>query len=134
MDDSPGHARTPFILFVGGAPILLPLKEKLREKNLTVFQCNNAEEALYAIEKFQFGLILIDLLVPGGFSGYDLCRKFKESERTEETPIVLLCDHPLPMEVTFGYSFDLKAERLMLPPFDLEDISRQICRIFRPDG
>ncbi|HEY5600102.1 MAG TPA: response regulator [Candidatus Manganitrophaceae bacterium] len=132
MDRFAKDLRTRLLLFVDKAPALLPLKRRLRRRNLIILECPEAEKALSAVPRFEFDLILIDLLLPGDFSGYDLCRRLKENDLTRAVPIFLFCDHPLPFEVTRSYTFELKAQRLIIPPFDPETIDRQICRLLWP--
>jgi response regulator RpfG family c-di-GMP phosphodiesterase len=120
------------LLFVERAPILLPVKKTLRKQNWFIFECPSPEQALHLLQVFQFDFILIDLFLSGQLSSYDFCKKLKENSRTERLPLFLFCGHPLPLEIARNYLFELKADRLILPPFEPAHLYQQICLILQP--
>jgi DNA-binding response OmpR family regulator len=118
------HERS--LLFFESSPNLLPIKGELRKRGFLIFECRTSAEVQFAIVWFPIDLILIDLLIPGEPSGYEVCRQLREGRQIESIPVFLFCDHPLPVQVTQSYSYELKAERLLLPPLDPVYIARQI--------
>lgn len=118
--------RTPSLLFFDSSPHLLPIKGELRRRGFLLFECRTPAEVRFAAAWFPISLILIDLLVPGEPSGYEICRQLKGNREAGSIPIFLFCDHPLPVQVTQSYFYELNAERLILPPFDPVYIARQI--------
>lgn len=130
--DDPMEGPTSSLLFVESEPLLLPLKSSLRKRRLFVFESRSSETALHITRHFRFNLIFVDLLIPSRLSGYDLCKKLREDPLTWKTPIFLFCNHSLPPIIVDDYFFELKAERLILPPFNLEEVSRQICLLLQP--
>jgi putative two-component system response regulator len=49
----------------------------------------SGEEALGIINKSEFDLILLDVMMPG-LNGYDVCKKIKAGDSNQETPIIFL--------------------------------------------
>lgn len=122
------------LLFFESSPNLLPIKGELRRRGFLIFECRTSAEVRFAVARFPINLILIDLLVPGEPSGYEMCRQLREERRMDAIPIFLFCDHPLPVQVTQSYFHELKAERLILPPLDPIYIARQIGLTLRHPG
>lgn len=118
------HERS--LLFFESSPNLLPIKGELRSRGFLIFECRTPAEVYFAVAWFPINLILIDLLIPGEPSGYEVCRQLREDRRIGSVPVFLFCDHPLPVQVTRSYCYELKADRLILPPLDPVYIARQI--------
>lgn len=129
--DSIARERKRAVLFFDSSPSLLPLKRALRERGLLLFECRTPAELLFAARELPVALILIDLLVPGEPSGYDLCRRLRSEPRVASAAVYLFCDHPLPIQVTQGYAYDLGADRLIVPPIDPVYLARQISLAVR---
>lgn len=132
MDDLNG-ANMRSLLFIDRSPVLLPLKKTLRKRNLFIFECSTPEKGLHLLQEFRFDFILIDLFLPGSLSGYEFCEKVKEDPVTETIPLFLFSGHPLPQEIARSYFFELKADRLIFPPFDLASLYQQICLMLDSD-
>ena len=118
---------TRSLLFIESAPILLPLKKTLRRRDLFIFECQTAEKGLQVLRYLRFDFILIDLFIPGPVSGYDFCKKLKEDSRTKDIPLFLYSNQPLAEEIARSYFFELKADRLIFPPFEPAHLYQQIC-------
>jgi DNA-binding response OmpR family regulator len=99
----------------------------LRKRNFFIFECPAPEKGLHLLQEFRFDFILIDLFIPGRLSVYDFCKQLKEDSKTETIPLFLFSNHPLPQEIARSYFFELKADRLIFPPFDLASLYQQIC-------
>src|SRR5581483_6088884 len=119
------------LLFIERSPALRPLKKLLRKRNLFIFECPAPEKGLRLLQEFRFDFILIDLFIAGSLNGYDFCKKLKEDPGTKAIPLFLFSNHPLPQEVARSYFFDLKADRLIFPPFDLAPLYQQVCFVFQ---
>jgi PleD family two-component response regulator len=118
--------RKSALLFFESSPNLLPIKGELRRRGFLIFECRTPAEVHFAATWFPISLILIDLLIPGEPSGYEVCRQLREDHRMGSIPLFLFCDHPLPVQVTQSYFHDLMADRLILPPLDPAYIAQQI--------
>lgn len=58
-------------------------------KNYNVIYAQNGEKAFELLEKNNFDLILLDVVMPM-MDGYNVCSKIKENEKTKNIPIVFL--------------------------------------------
>lgn len=126
MDGPRSEHREQSLLFFESSPNLLPTKGELRRRGFLVFECRTSAEVRFAVARFPISLILVDLLIPGEPSGYEICRQLREDRQVGSIPIFLFCDLPLPARVTQNYFHELKAARLILPPLDPMEIARQI--------
>ncbi len=78
------------ILAVDDDPVNLQVVTNLLSlQNYSVTGVLSGVEALSAIEKDDFNLILLDIMMPK-MSGYDVCKKLRERYSANELPIILL--------------------------------------------
>jgi len=78
------------ILVVDDVPVNVKLlADRLMVKGYDVVTAANGAEALDRVEKDRPGLVLLDVMMPG-MSGYDVCRKIRESPATAMLPVVMV--------------------------------------------
>ena len=78
------------ILIVDDTPInILLLKEMLQEDYL-VLEATSGEVALELIEQNRPDLILLDIMMPPGMDGYEVCRTLKSRPETASIPIIFI--------------------------------------------
>ena len=81
---------TSTILLVDDDPHNLKLLEAfLSSLPHEILKANDGEEALVLVQKQEFDLILLDVMMPG-IDGYEVCRRLKTQEKTRLIPIVLI--------------------------------------------
>ncbi len=61
----------------------------LEKEGYEVHQALSGEKALQVIENNLPSLVLLDLMLPG-INGLDLCRIFKQNDRTKAIPVIML--------------------------------------------
>jgi putative two-component system response regulator len=61
----------------------------LREDSYKFSFAQNGSEALNLIDKHDFDLILLDIMMPG-IDGYEVCRRIKEQSSLEDLPVIFL--------------------------------------------
>ncbi len=66
------------------------LREVLESAGYEVFVAGGAEEFEEALIAFRPDLVLMDILLPGGVSGYDLARYLRQDERHATLPVLFL--------------------------------------------
>lgn len=69
--------------------ILIALGELLRPQGYEVHTCAKPVQALDRLEKEQFDLLVLDVIMPE-MDGFELCRRIREKEIHKETPIIFL--------------------------------------------
>ena len=65
------------------------LSESLRLHGYAVHSFEDAETALEDLDKHDFSLALLDILLPGT-NGLQLCRKLRGIPKTSELPIIMM--------------------------------------------
>ena len=87
-DEFDGHEFT--ILIVDDEPINLHvLSNHLALQHYIVVQANNGMEALQYLAKQRFDLVILDVMMPK-MSGYDVCKKIRETYSINELPVLFL--------------------------------------------
>ena len=65
------------------------IKHLLESHHYAVTVAQNGKQAMDLISKHKPSLVISDILMPE-MNGYELCRKIKEDERTQDIPVILL--------------------------------------------
>ena len=102
------------------ASIVLGLRYSLEQEGFTVTACGTAAEALSALRRESFDLLLLDLTLPDG-SGYDVCR---EAKRAGGPPVIFLtaCDD----EISVVMCLDMGADDYITKPFRVRELVSRI--------
>ena len=91
------------ILVVDDEPAILEiLSFKLRLSGLDLVQATGAEDALRLVREEAPDLVLLDVSLTPGLTGFDVCRILKENPATSRIPIVMLTARTLPSERDLG--------------------------------
>lgn len=113
------------ILVVDDEPYILKiLSFKLRLHGMIPYEATCGEDALRLAREEQPDVILLDVSLPIGLSGFDLCRIFKENPRTARVPIVMLTARNLPQERDTGLR--LGARSYVTKPFSTKVLIEEI--------
>jgi two-component system phosphate regulon response regulator PhoB len=112
----------PIILVVDDdAPILLLMRNLLREFGFEPVEARNGEEAIAEARKRTPDLILLDRNMPG-MSGDEVVRAMRSDDSLSEVPILILSGEPLdPDEIR-----QLGATGHVLKPFDVPTLVETI--------
>ncbi|MCB9421662.1 MAG: response regulator transcription factor [Ardenticatenaceae bacterium] len=78
----------------------------------------------------KFDLILMDVRMPH-MTGYEACRRLKETELTKNIPVIFLSAKGQEGEVQTG--LDLGAEQYILKPFAPDDLINTVSSILNKD-
>jgi two-component system phosphate regulon response regulator PhoB len=111
-------SQRPLILVVDDdAPILLLMRNLLREFGFDTVAANSGEQALAEVQKRTPDLILLDRNMPG-MSGDEVLREMRAQEQLAAVPVLILSGEPLgPDEVT-----SIGATGAVLKPFDVPSL------------
>ena len=113
------------ILIVDDEPVNLQvLNNHLTQAGYGVTQAGSGAEALEFIEAgHQFDLIILDIMMPR-ISGYEVCRKIRESYLTSELPIVMLTAKNQVSDLVEG--FNTGANDYLSKPFSKSELLSRI--------
>ncbi len=94
----------------------------LKELDLQIAFAINGAKALEHAEKYDFDLILLDIIMPG-IDGFEVCRRLRMNEHTKLVPIIFLTAKTSPESIVKG--FELGANDYLTKPFNsLELLAR----------
>ncbi len=97
----------------------------LRLHGFDVKGAYSGHDGLALARDFMPDLILLDVLMPPGISGYEVCEKLKQDDRLKKIPVIFITSVEGTSEnMSLGYS--LGAEDYILKPFDLSDLHKRI--------
>ncbi len=81
----------PRVLIVDDDAINIAMMEKILEPlDYEVLKAVSGEEALIIISRVDIDLILLDVMMPEGINGYEVCRRLKSREETRMIPIIMV--------------------------------------------
>lgn len=108
--------------------VLQMLARELSLQEYEVLEFDRGKDALQAVEDETFDLAILDVMLPD-MSGYDLCRRIKEDERTRAVPVMLLTALKDPREKIRG--LDMGADEFLNKPFQVEELLARVRALLR---
>lgn len=99
------------------------------------FDVTSVEDGAAAVQAAKvndgkFDLILMDVRMPH-MTGYEACRRLKETEITKNIPIIFLSAKGQEGEVQTG--LDLGAEQYILKPFAPDDLIKTVTQVLNKE-
>jgi len=83
------------------ATALGALRQILVQKGYDVSTAPNGHDALTALRNGTFDLVILDVSMPG-LSGYEVCRKIRQEEKTRDLPVIFLTAKGMLVDMTEG--------------------------------
>jgi len=117
------------ILFVeDDLPLALGIEYTLKQEGFSVTHAKNVKEGKDALKNGEYGLILLDVMLPDG-TGYDLCKIIREKS---EVPIIFMtaCDE----EVNVVLGLDLGGDDYVTKPIRVKEFLSRINAVLRRKG
>lgn len=116
------------VLVVDDEPSIVQiLSFKLRLAGAACYEASNAEEALGVVRENPPDLVLLDVSLTPGLSGFDLCRILKENPRTQHVAVIMLTARSLPSERDLG--MQLGAASYVTKPFSTKVLMHEIEQV-----
>ena len=100
----------------------------LEKEGYEVNQALSGEKALQVIENNLPSLVLLDLMLPG-INGLDLCRIFKQNDRTKAIPVIMLTAKSEDADIVAG--LEMGAEDYITKPFSPRVLLARVRTILR---
>lgn len=117
------------IIVVDDEPDLINLiTYNFRKEGFHVTSAADGEEALDAIRKGNFDLIILDLMLPG-IQGMDLCRILKSSDMTASIPIIMLTAKSDEVDKILG--LEMGADDYVTKPFSPRELVARAKAVLR---
>jgi DNA-binding response OmpR family regulator len=83
------------------ATALGALRQILVQKGYDVTTAPNGQDALTALRNNAFDLVILDVSMPG-LSGYEVCRKIRQEDKTRDLPVIFLTAKGMLVDMTEG--------------------------------
>jgi DNA-binding response OmpR family regulator len=83
------------------ATALGALRQILVQKGYDVSTAPNGHDALTALRNSTFDLVILDVSMPG-LSGYEVCRKIRQEDKTRDVPVIFLTAKGMLVDMTEG--------------------------------
>lgn len=99
------------------------MESYLREKGHTVIGINNPKEALNKVIEHQPDIVVTDVVMPG-MSGFELCRKLKNTAATSKIPVIICSSKDQEIDRLWGMKQG--ADAYLTKPFSKEQLLRAI--------
>lgn len=118
---------TDRILIVEDQPRVVRLvSEVLRAVGYQVLIAGDGKRALETVSLEQPDLVLLDVLLPGGMDGYEICRRLREFSAV---PIIMLTAKARDTDVLTG--FDAGADDYLTKPFNAKELLARVKAVLR---
>jgi len=112
-------------------PIADLLQLHLRDENWDVTHCARGDDGLHALTSGDWNLLILDIMLPGGVDGLEICRRARASARY--TPIIMISARSSEVQRILG--LELGADDYLPKPFSvLELVARAKALLRRVDA
>ena len=108
--------------------IMEVIRFNLEKEGYEVHQALSGEKALQVIENNLPSLVLLDLMLPG-INGLDLCRIFKQNDRTKAIPVIMLTAKSEDADIVAG--LEMGAEDYITKPFSPRVLLARVRMVLR---
>ena len=108
--------------------IMEVIRFNLEKEGYEVNQALSGEKALQVVENNLPSLVLLDLMLPG-INGLDLCRIFKQNDRTKAIPVIMLTAKSEDADIVAG--LEMGAEDYITKPFSPRVLVARVRTILR---
>lgn len=108
------------------------LSYNLKGAGYAVRTAGDAVKALELATRARPDLVLLDVMLPGGMDGLEVCRRLKQDERTRGVPVIMLT--ALGDEVDRIVGLELGAEDYVPKPFSPRELLLRIKAVLRRSG
>ena len=99
------EASTPLILIIDDGPANIKMLEiLLKAEKYKTLSASSGVQALEIIRDVVPDLILLDVMMPG-MDGFEVCRKIKETESTENVPVIFLSAKTETNDIVKGFEY-----------------------------
>jgi len=116
--------RKPTLLIVDDTPTNLIVVERiLASEGYDMTFANDGVEALQAVQKESFDLILLDVMMPR-MNGFEVCRRLKEKSETKDIPVIFLSAVTESEGISEG--FDVGGVDYIIKPFKSQELKARI--------
>lgn len=100
------------------------VRARLKGLAVDLISCESGQEGLVIAKDTQPDLILLDVNMPNGLSGFEVCKKLKDDSETHGIPVIFLSAADEPINKVIG--FDLGAIDYVTKPFEPAELRARV--------
>lgn len=116
------------VLLVEDEPsLVLTLSDRLLSEGYRVETAGSGDEALAKAREEPFDVILLDVMLPGGRDGFEVCRELRS--RGVETPVLMLTARSQVVDRVVGLK--LGADDYLTKPFEMIELLARVEALLR---
>ncbi len=110
-------------------PIAKLIRYNLEKAGFACAAATTGQEAFEDLERQRVDLIVLDIMLPAGMDGFELCREIKKKESWAAIPILMLTARAEEIDRVLG--LELGADDYMVKPFSPRELVLRIKAILR---
>ncbi len=121
------------ILVVDDEPkIVEVVRDYLRQAGYRVLTAGDGHTALTLVRRERPDLVILDLMLPGGMSGLDVCRLMRQDPALLDLPIIMLTARSEETDRLIG--LELGADDYVTKPFSTREVVARVRAVLRRAG
>ncbi len=118
------------VLVVDDSPqIVEVVSDYLKNSGYRVLTARDGQTALTVIRHEHPDLVILDLMLPGGMDGLDVCRRIRQDNALMETPIIMLTARVEETDRLIG--LELGADDYITKPFSPREVVARVKAVLR---
>lgn len=103
------------LLIEDQADLRLLVRLALEPLGAEVREMSDGMEALLAVRSFKPDVVILDVMLPGGVDGYQICQAIKQDPLTRATRVIMVSARGQKSDIEKGYR--MKADCYLVKPF-----------------
>ena len=120
----------PYLLLVDDDPdVISTLSRVLTREGYEIGKASSGEEAWRAINTRRPELVVLDIMMPPGMDGLQLCRRIRADDRFIELLVLFLTAHGSVSDVVAG--LDAGGDDYVPKPFELAELTARVRALLR---
>ena len=118
------------ILIVDDEPEIVMLAEMmLKKEGHETDNASGGSECLEKLKKEKYDLLLLDVMMPKGIDGWEVCEKVKADEKTKDMPVVMFTVRTSDDSMLKGRECGAAAQ--VNKPFGIEELTGTISKVLK---
>ncbi|MBF0595245.1 MAG: response regulator transcription factor [Candidatus Omnitrophica bacterium] len=105
------------------------LQYNLDKAGFDCFMVMTGEEALAALARRPADLVMLDVMLPGGMDGLEICRRIKQDSALKAVPVMMLTAKGEEVDRVVG--LELGAEDYVVKPFSVREVVLRVKTLLR---
>jgi DNA-binding response OmpR family regulator len=103
------------------------IRMTLEMEDLEIHEATTGQQGLEAAQRLQPQLVLLDVMMPGGMDGFQVCERIRAESRLKRTKVVLLTARAQPEDRARGMKAG--ADEYLVKPFSPRELLSVVGRM-----